>query len=118
MEIEYVRVKELEVDEKLILSGITEKFASKLDRETKNAYLIVNVKKQSKPDGRPRYEVNVRVDSHSVIAGAVANDYDLRKALHKAYEKLFSEVKHKFKTEGKYKRESFKKSGGLKSGVA
>ena len=109
-----VNKKELSDPELAIVETVSGKYNSQLTnsfyKESKNfsPKLFVAIKKyHSKPDANKacKYFADIKIEAPSYIAAAHESDWDLNRALHKAFANLIRELEHKFKdTSAKVKR--------------
>ena len=83
---------------------LTEQEFRKIKYDFKDCDIFVDVKKQEKAGNRFKFSFHIRVESPSIVLTAKQADWDIMKALHKAFDNLKSEVTHKFKRESTRRR--------------
>ena len=107
MFIRYIDLKILDSFEKATAESLTSKYCEKIDVFLKNAAksstLVFDIKKYNKTGSAVKYSVHLRLDVPNLKFSAKAADWDLNRVLHKVFNKLEHEVKHKFKSEGRKK---------------
>ena len=109
-DIQFVGLKELDAMEIEKLQSLSEKHFSKIRRDFTNGRLVVNIKKGSSKAGdtsdkRARYEISLRLDAPALICTAGHSDWELERAIHRSFNALQNEAKHKFeKKEAKRNR--------------
>ena len=106
MSVQFINLKILEEEEKPTVNKLVDEYFSKIQREIKNASLIVQFKKYNKEGRRAKYSIHARVDAPSIICSAEASDWDLARTLHKVFNKVQNEIKHKYKIEGSIYRKA------------
>lgn len=100
VEVEYKDVSKLDFDERAVIQGVCEREFKKIKRSVANACLVVCVKKINAKGGKDRratYEAVLKVDAPSVVLHAEHSDWELQRALHRAFDNLKKQVDHKFK---------------------
>ena len=90
----------LKETEKLEVQSILEKSYEKIKREINNEFLLkINIKEfgivKDNPEKKKKYSIMVEV-SGPVRFKSSAVEWDLKKALHMAMQKLDYEIEHKF----------------------
>jgi uncharacterized protein (DUF2461 family) len=95
-----VKLSEKEIWELEKLSNEYEvKIARKIRQDTDNVTINIHIKAHEKePEKkakRQKYNVHVEVKTTSVF-GSLGEDWDIATAIHKAMEKIISEIEHKF----------------------
>ena len=98
--IQYVGVSELEPEEQLEVSRLSTEYYPKIKRQLKNIMsLVVHIKKYEK-GGSTKFSIHVRVIAPSrLFESCKSHDFDLARALHKSFEDVQSEMRHKLHTE-------------------
>lgn len=96
--IQLVGVNKLPAEEQAVVQEITTSEYEKVKRDMHNLTdLVVHVKTYEKDGGRKKYSLHVRVNAPSVMfESSRSDDWDLRRAMHKAFEDVKNQVKHKF----------------------
>lgn len=104
--IRYVGVKELKEEEKATIDKLSSEYYSKIKRTIRNiTSLIVHVKEYKKNNSKEKHSIHVRLISPGkTIESCKAHDWDLAKALHKAFNDIITEIKHTFHTERGWKK--------------
>ena len=110
MSLSFVGVNSLNEAELNNLTTYTERFYNKTCRSLEDPLVIFHIKKMKDSGKKCKYSVHGRIEGPSLLASVEYSDWDLVKTLHKTFEKIETEIEHKFKTEGKTNRVSFKKS--------
>jgi len=85
----------------------SEKEFKKIKREikgNKNAKLFIDVHKAEKAGNRYKYSIHLRVECPTILLTASHADFDLLRALHRAYDNIKTETTHKFKRENTPRR--------------
>ena len=101
--IQFVGLKDLEVDEQDTVQSISTENYGKIKRELHNITdVIVHVKTAGKVPGaekRKRYSVNIRALSPGFsLESSKSDDYELPRALHSAFADILAQISHKLKT--------------------
>lgn len=105
MNIDYIKLKDLDENESSIVKKVTESLIKKIERGLEESVLVIHIKThKAVGKGTKKYSIHARIDSPKVIVRAKAFDWDLAKAIHKLFAKLKNEIEHKFKKEGKERR--------------
>lgn len=113
MPLNFIGLDSLDETEANNLKTYSDRFYQKVSRTiTTNAdpLIILHVKKMKASGKRCKYSVHGKIESPKLLASVEYSDWDFIRALNKTFEKLEFEIAHKFKTEGKTGRVSFKKS--------
>lgn len=101
--------KKLDEKEKLELDKLVNEYYEKIKRELGEDFLLdMQVKVYSKCEkegkcGKKKYSLNVKVEN-SIVIKSNAYDWNLAKAVHKALNKIMSEIEHKFHVSEQNKR--------------
>jgi len=103
-EITYNGLKKLDSFEIIKVQTLTNRFFPKLKRHFANAVLKVNVKKDNTAGKRSRYTVVLRVLAPETILSVEHADWELQRAVHRAFDGLENEARHKFKVDGTKRR--------------
>ena len=106
--IQYTGLKELEPVQQEIVQIITTENFEKIKRMLKNwiqlRVLIKEYKTEGKPDKQKKYSVHLQANSATdTIDVDNAQDYDLARAMHKAFDDLKERIEHKIHLEGSKK---------------
>ena len=111
MALSFIGLDSLSEDEVNSLKTYSDRFYQKASRIIINDPLVIlHIKKMKTSGKRCKYSVHGRIESPKLLASVEYSDWDFIRALNKTFEKMESEIAHKFKTEGKNERVSFKKS--------
>ena len=114
MDILFINKRGLSDDEIEVVKTMSEQYATKIETNYYKAAenvvpkLFVRVKKHAiKPEElRNNYSIHLKIEAPSIIIAASEDDFDLRKALHKTFLNLITEIEHKFKNEKRKRRET------------
>lgn len=106
--IQFVGVNDLTPDEQQIVKDISADGFEKLQRDLKTiGTLVVHVKKYSETGDRHKFALHVRVNASThVIESCKSHDWDLARALHKAFDDVKHQIAHKFHTDSTRPRAS------------
>ncbi len=96
-ELVYRHLDKLDAFEKATVERICPREFDKVKRPLPTSCLVVDIKKINSGGKRATYEVKLRVDAPSVKLYADHSDWELQRALHRAFDNLKMEVEHKFK---------------------
>jgi ribosome-associated translation inhibitor RaiA len=110
MALNFIGLDSLDENEVEKLTAYGERFYQKACRIVKDPLVILHVKKMKTSGKRCKYSVHGRIEGPSLLASVEYSDWDFVRALNKIFEKIESEIAHKFKTEGKTGRVSYKKA--------
>ena len=110
MGLSFIGVNSLDESELDKLSAYSEKFYNKTCRTFSDPLVILHIKKMKNTGNKCKYSIHGRVEAPSLLASVEYSDWDLVKTLNRTFEKIENELDHKFKTQGKKERVSFKKS--------
>lgn len=104
--IQFIGLTELDPDEQHVVQDLATEYYDKVQRSVKEVTsLVIHIKQHAKGGARKKYSVHIRVDAPSfVFESTKANDWDLAKTVHKAFQDVENGIKHKFHTEKGYKR--------------
>ncbi len=102
--IRYVGLDGLNQEEKAILNKLSTEYFQKIKRLTKNiTSIIVHIKlynNDGKEDKRKKYSIHVRALAPTrIFESTKAADWDFARTLHKAFNDIEHEIKHKMKIE-------------------
>ncbi len=111
MALSFIGLDSLDENEVNNLKTYGDRFYQKVSRIVANDPLVIlHIKKMKTSGKRCKYSVHGRVENPKLLASVEYSDWDFIRALNKTFEKIESEIAHKFKTEGKNERVSFKKA--------
>ncbi|MEK6937326.1 MAG: hypothetical protein AABW58_04615 [Nanoarchaeota archaeon] len=113
MVLSFIGLDSLDENEVNDLKTYSDRFYQKVSRTiTTNTdpLVILHVKKMKASGRRCKYSIHGKVESPKLLTSVEYSDWDLIRALTKTFEKMESEIAHKFKTQGKNERVSFKKA--------
>jgi len=99
MEIKYIGIKELVVDNPLLpdyIPLVTNHYISKISKLIKIETLKIQVKRASKQGQSHRYTINIGLIADKTILNAQETDWDINKVLHKAFKDIETQVIKKF----------------------
>lgn len=103
--IQFIGLKDLLPEEQGLVQSLTTKGYEKIKRDLRNATsLTVHVKrykKASSEEKRQKYSVHVKViaATRRPIVSCMAHDWDLPRAMHKAFNDIKSQLKRAFYTD-------------------
>ena len=110
MALNFIGLNCLDENEAGKMSAYGERFYQKACRIVKEPIVVLHIKKMKTSGKRCKYSLHGRVEAPSLLASVEYSDWDLIRTLNKTFEKIESEISHKFKTEGKTGRVSYKKA--------
>ena len=85
--------------EKFDIQEMTKANYDKLSKEFEEITLVLHAKKYDKSGKKCKYALNAKIEKgEGVLSNAKYADWDLKKTLHKLFDKLDYGIKHKFKT--------------------
>ncbi len=99
--IQFVGVSELAPEEQALVSKISTENYEKIQRMIKNVEnMTVHIKCYDKEGQRKKYSLHVRVKAPTtaVIESCKSHDFDLARALHKAFDDVHTQIEHRFHT--------------------
>ena len=100
--IRFIGVKDLEPEEQYLVSKLSTENYQKIKRVLKNVTnMTVHVKCYEKTGGKKKFSLHVRVSAptKNIIESCKAHDFDLARALHKAFADVRTQLKRKFYSE-------------------
>lgn len=93
----YKGLKKLDSFDISKVQTLTNRYFSKIERHFSNASLTVNVKKAAVTGKRARYTIILRVSAPTkVVLFAEHTDWELQRAIHRAFDNIKNEARHKF----------------------
>ena len=99
MVIRFIGLKKLNDGQQAAINKISNKYYQKIARNLKKDVDVdLQVKIDDTAGKRERFTIKIRIDQPSVLINANSSDWDLNKALHKAFEAVLREIEHKFKS--------------------
>ncbi|MBS3171394.1 hypothetical protein J4449_02150 [Candidatus Woesearchaeota archaeon] len=110
MALNFVGLNSLDESEISKLTMYSERFYQKICRTANDPLVVLHVKKMKSSGKRCKYSIHGRVEAPSLLASVEYSDWDFIRTLNKTFSRIENEIGHKFKTEGKNQRVSFKKS--------
>lgn len=97
-ELIYKGLKNLDSFDISIVQTLASRYFPKIKRNFSNASLIVDVKKADIAGKRARYTILLRVISaRKIIMSAEHTDWELQRAVHRAFANIRAEARHRFK---------------------
>ncbi len=99
--IQFIGVKELMPEEQELVSRLSTESFEKLTRILKNIeQMVVHVKRYEKEGGKAKYSLHIRlkVPTSAIIESCKSHDFDLARALHRAFDDIKTQIEHKFHT--------------------
>jgi len=95
--ITYKGLKNLDSFDISTVQTLTERYFPKIQRHFSNAALTVDVKKASRTGKRARYTILLRVSApNKVVLSAEHTDWELQRAIHRAFDNIKNEARHRF----------------------
>ncbi len=95
---------ELSDKERWELDKLVNEYYEKIKRELKkDISLVVHIKDYDKDGKEKKYSINLKI-VNSVVFKSDSDDYNLPKAIHKAFNKVMSEIEHKFHVSNQNKK--------------
>lgn len=96
--ITYKGLKKLDSFDISKIQTLVSRYFPKIERHFSNATLTIDVKKAAVTGKRARYTVLLRVSAPTkVILTAKHMDWELQRAIHRAFDNLKNEARHRFK---------------------
>ena len=84
-----------------IIRGLAQEYYDKFLRDVKDILLVISLKKYDQKETKCKYSFHSRVESGStVLLTSEASDWDLKRTLHKLFQKLEKGIQHKYKLKG------------------
>ncbi|MFQ5474630.1 MAG: hypothetical protein ACE5DM_02220 [Candidatus Nanoarchaeia archaeon] len=97
--VQYIGLTELERVEQEMVLKLVEEYSYKVRRALHNiTNLCVHIKQHSKGGKRERLEIMLRAIAPTRIFEVKTEDWDLARAIHKAFKDLVGEIEHNFKS--------------------
>ncbi len=99
--IQFVGVSELSAEEQSIVNTITTEYFAKIKRKLHNiTNMIVHIKCYEKEGGRKKYSMHIKVSAPThMFDSSDADDWELPRALHKAFEDIEHQIQHRMHTD-------------------
>lgn len=95
--ITYKGLKNLDSFDISKIQTLASRYFPKIERHFSNARLIVDVKRASKTGKRSRYTIILRVYAPTkVVLFGEHTDWELQRAVHRAFDNIKNEARHKF----------------------
>ena len=96
--IQFIGVSDLEPMEQETVNRLTTESYEKIKRDMKNiTNMVVHVKLHEKEGSRKKYSIHVRaICPTGTLESCKAHDFELPRALHKAFNDIREQIKHKF----------------------
>ncbi len=98
-QIQFVGVSKLEPEEQMLISKLSTENYQKIKRMLKNVTnMTVHVKCYDKEGSKKKFSLHVRVaiPTMKVIESCKSHDFDLARALHKAFNDIRTQISHRF----------------------
>ena len=107
--IQIIGGEQLDKTEKEDIKRIANEYFTKIQRQLKNIEsLIIHIKEYNKQGTRKKFSLHIRAIAPTRIFEADAVEWELHKALYKAFEKLETELEHHFHTSDQHKHSGSK----------
>ena len=100
--IQFIGYDDLDDQEKVVLNKLATEYHEKIQRFFLNEdlNLVVQIKKLKKDGDKHKYSLHIRVNAPASVAqSSKAADWDLARALHKAFKDLERSIEHKVHVE-------------------
>ena len=99
--IQFVGVSDLSAEEQATVNSITTEHFEKIKRDLQNiTNMTVHVKCYQKEGGRKKYSMHVKVAAPTrIFDSSNADDWELPRALHKAFEDIRHQIQHRLHTD-------------------
>ena len=105
--IQIVGLEQLEKSEKDDIKRLVNEHFTKIQRHLKNIEgIVLNIKEYNKEGKRKKFSLHLRAIAPIHIFEADAVDWDLRRTVHKVFEKLENELEHHFHGSDQHKHSS------------
>lgn len=100
-QIQFVGVSKLSPEDQLVVNQLATEYYPKIKRSLKNVTnLVVHIKEYSKTGDRHKYSLHVRALAPTqVFESSKSSDWDLARALHKAFKDVERQIQHKLHTD-------------------
>jgi len=98
--IQFVGVNELDPEEQAVVSRLSTEQFEKIRRMVTNIEnMTVHIKSYDK-EGKKKFSLHIRVKAptSAVIESCKSHDFDLARALHKAFDDIRTQIEHRFHT--------------------
>lgn len=99
--IQFVGVNKLDAEQQALVSKLSTESFEKFTRLLKNIeQMIVHIKSYEQEGKRKKFSLHVRLKAPTmaVIESCKSHDFDLARALHKAFDDIRAQIEHKFHT--------------------
>ena len=100
--IQFVGVSSLEPEEQVLVSRLSTENYEKIKRALKNiTNMTVHIKCYEKTGGKRKFSLHVRVAAPTikVIESCKSDDFDLARALHKAFNDVRTQIQHRYRSD-------------------
>lgn len=107
--IQFIGVKELDNVQQTIVNKLSTEYYDKIQRELKNlTSIVVHVKAYEKEGKKSKFSIHLRaIAPTKIFESTKAADWDLARALHKAFKDLERQILHTIKQDVTYKKPYF-----------
>ncbi len=99
--IQFVGVNELNAEEQELVSRLSTESYEKFTRILKNIeQMVVHIKTYENEGQKKKFALHIRVKAptSAIIESCKSHDFDLARALHKAFDDIRVQIEHKFHT--------------------
>ncbi|MEM2916281.1 MAG: hypothetical protein QXT19_02910 [Candidatus Woesearchaeota archaeon] len=99
--IQFVGVNELDAEQQALVSKLSTESFEKFTRLLKNVeQMVVHIKSYEREGKKKKFSLHVRLKAPTtaVIESCKSHDFDLARALHKAFDDIRAQIEHKFHT--------------------
>lgn len=99
--IQFIGVSELQPEQQELVSRLSTESFEKFTRLLKNIeQMVVHVKSYESEGGKKKFSLHVRLKAptSAIIESCKSHDFDLARALHRAFDDIRTQIEHKFHT--------------------
>lgn len=100
--INFIGMRDLEPEEQYLVNRLSTGNYQKIKRVLKNiTNMTVHIKCYEKTGGKKKFSLHVRVSAPTtkVIESCRSHDFDLARALHKAFDDVRTQINHKYRSD-------------------
>lgn len=112
-QIQYIGLDEVEEMDRSTLDRLSSEYYDKIQREIKNdTSLQIHIKGYKKQGNKKKYAIHVKAVAPTVIfTSTKAVDWDFARTLHKAFNDLEVQIKHRLHSDDQKPKDVFKRAG-------
>jgi len=97
MPLQYIGFRSLDEIEASKLSEISEREYPKIERSLPTATVILRIKRYKGKGKKNKYSIHAKIEAPNIKIVAQTADWDIAKTTHKIFNKLQTEIEHKFR---------------------